>query len=108
MAKAKKRQVREAFQAAVFQRDGGKCVVCREQGIDTPAVDAHHITDRNEMPNGGYTRANGISVCAACHLRVELYHSTGTAEPGLHPDDLYRLIGSSYEAAVAASERFAV
>lgn len=26
-------------------------------------LDAHHITDRNEMPNGGYVPENGISLC---------------------------------------------
>lgn len=103
MAKERKRAVREAFNQAVFRRDGERCVVCRHDGKETPAVDAHHITDRDEMPNGGYVAENGISVCEACHLRVEQYHITGQAEPELHPNDLYRMIGSSYEAAVAAS-----
>jgi 5-methylcytosine-specific restriction endonuclease McrA len=107
VAKERKKAVREAFHQAVFRRDGGKCVVCRQSGRDTPAVDAHHITDRTEIPNGGYVLENGIAVCEACHLRVEQYHLTGQAEEGLHPDDLYRLIGSSYDAAVAASAKSA-
>ena len=55
-------------------------------------LDAHHITDRNLMPNGGYTLANGISLCPPCHEKAEVFHSTGTALPGFSPDDLYRII----------------
>jgi 5-methylcytosine-specific restriction endonuclease McrA len=100
MAKDRKRAIREAFNTAVFQRDGGKCVLC-----GAPGVDAHHITDRHELPNGGYVPENGITVCEACHLDCEQFHLTGEALPGRHPDDLYRLIGSSREEAFSASER---
>ena len=57
------------------------------------------------MPNGGYVKENGISLCPTCHEKAEVFHSTGTALPGWAPEDLYRLIGSSYEQAVKASER---
>jgi len=105
MAKDKKRQIREAFQHAVLGRDKGKCVLCKVLGKDTLAVDAHHITDRSLMPNGGYVKENGISVCVECHLQAEQFHITGTAVAGYSPEDLYHLIGSSYEVAVATSER---
>lgn len=76
-------------------------------GVDVPRVnlDAHHITDRTEMPNGGYVKENGISVCDDCHLKAEEFHSTGTAVEGFSPDDLYQKIGSSHEKAVTAAEK---
>lgn len=68
------------------------------------ALDAHHITDRNDMPNGGYVAENGISLCdAGCHVLAEVYHQTGTAHPGFAPADLYAQIGSSYEEACQSS-----
>jgi 5-methylcytosine-specific restriction endonuclease McrA len=96
----KKKQVRAAFRDAVFGRDGHRCRMCGE-----PAADAHHITDRTEMPHGGYVAENGISLCEGCHELAEALHATGTAHPGYAPDDLYSRIGSSHEQAVAASER---
>lgn len=97
--KANKKRIRERFRSAVFARDAHRCVLC-----SSPAVDAHHITDRSELPSGGYVRSNGISLCAACHMLAEVYHSTGSAHPGYSPDDLYARIGSSYEQARADSE----
>ena len=100
--------VREAFRDAVFARDAYRCRICgfepaRDQVIEL--LDAHHITDRANMPGGGYVKENGISLCAECHLRAEEYHQTGAATEGWHPDDLYRKIGSSHEKAVRASAR---
>jgi hypothetical protein len=57
---------REAFNAAVFARDGCKCVMCGD-----PAEDAHHILDRKLFPDGGYVADNGASVCNPCHMRCE-------------------------------------
>ena len=70
-------------------------------------MDAHHITDRNLLPNGGYVAENGISLCPPCHVLAEVFHSTGTAAPGYSPEELYRLIGSDMEKARRASERLA-
>lgn len=63
--------------------------------------DAHHITDRHDIPNGGYVSENGITLCPECHLKAERHHMTKGTEfvPGFHPDELYRLIGSSKEIA---------
>jgi predicted restriction endonuclease len=97
----KKKQVRANFRTAVFTRDGWKCKFCEE----TEDLDAHHITDRTEMPNGGYVEENGISLCKAHHELAEVFHSTGTAAPGFAPEDLYKIIGSDYEKAVKASEK---
>lgn len=97
----KKQQVRENFRTVVFKRDSNLCKVC-----SAPAVDAHHITDRTEMPNGGYVLENGISLCDKCHIQAEQFHITNgkswTHE--MHPSDLYKLIGSSKEKAIEASE----
>ena len=92
----KKKDVRLKFKKEVFDRDGYKCVFC-----DKDAIDAHHITDRNEMPNGGYVKDNGISLCSEHHKLAEKYHEScgKTWEDGFHPDELYRKIGSSKEIA---------
>ncbi len=98
-----KRAVRSRFRSAVFSRDGDRCRVC---GVpDTGSHDAHHITDRSQMPFGGYVAENGICLCPPCHAKAEQYHSTGVPAPGYSPDELYRLVGSSYDQAVLASER---
>jgi hypothetical protein len=70
-------------------------------------LDCHHITDRHELPGGGYVKENGISLCEQCHIKAEKFHISGKTEweSGFHPDDLYKKIGSSYEKAVQASER---
>ena len=116
-----KKQVRTAFRTAVFRRDRYRCAMCGRFGKDRqggdaheayrPAtlsveladLDAHHITDRNDMPNGGYVAENGISLCAPCHLLAEIFHDTGTPHPGFSPDDLYAKIDSSFEKAQRAS-----
>ncbi|MEL6348144.1 MAG: HNH endonuclease [Myxococcota bacterium] len=109
---AQKKRRRQRFRNQVFARDRHRCQVCGRQWSATDALpalgrmDAHHITDRSRMPNGGYVPENGITVCQRpCHHLVERYHQTGTAEPGLHPDDLYTKINSSHTAALAADQR---
>lgn len=102
-----KKEVREKFRTDVFSRDKDTCKVC---GIkrDKSELDAHHITDRNEMPNGGYVKENGITVCKEeCHIKVEQFHISGGKEwvEGLHPNDLYNMIGSSKELAIIKSEK---
>jgi 5-methylcytosine-specific restriction endonuclease McrA len=104
---AEKKKVRQQFRDAVFTRDGNKCRGCG-WGLFRPGeleLDAHHITDRTLMPNGGYVKENGISLCPTCHEKAEVFHSTGTALEGWAPEDLYKKVGSSYELAVEASER---
>jgi 5-methylcytosine-specific restriction endonuclease McrA len=75
-----KHNVRQEFRLAVFQRDGYKCRICGS----THLLDAHHITNRNEMEDGGYVVENGITLCDRCHLVAERFY----------PDKLYQLIGS--------------
>lgn len=101
-----KKLIRQRFRDSVFERDGHRCRMCGWSLVTPEApLDAHHITDRNLMPNGGYVKENGISLCPDCHLKAERFHQTGVAYPGYSPAELYAKIGSSHEAAVRASER---
>jgi len=99
---AEKKQTRDRFHRAVFARDRHRCKTCH---IASDDMDAHHITDRNEMPGGGYVPENGISLCPQCHEKAEVFHRTGAPSPGFSADELYALIGSSRELAVQASAR---
>ncbi len=104
----KKQLVREAFRDAVFQRDRFTCVGCgftSSPDLAREQLDAHHITDRNLMPHGGYVVENGISLCAACHEKAEVFHSTGTAVQDWAPEDLYQRIGSNEHDARVACRR---
>jgi len=104
-----------------MRRDRYQCRCCGKPGKDRQGgdeyleyhsaslslvdLDAHHIQDRNQMPNGGYVKENGISVCDDCHVLAEVFHQTGEAVEGFSPEDLFQMIGSSLEEAVAASKR---
>lgn len=86
---------RKEFREGVFLRDHQKCVFCGSWDD----LDAHHITDRHDMPNGGYVVSNGITVCPEHHLECEKYHQNELITEGFWPDQLYEKIGSSYEKA---------
>ena len=96
---SKKKQVRRLFREAVFKRDGHQCTLC----TTTTNLDAHHITDRNEMPDGGYVKENGITLCGEHHILAEEFHSTGIAAEGFSPEELYKKIGGSKELAQRVS-----
>lgn len=106
-----KKDVRKKFRDDVYKRDNYTCRHCHNKYTAETAqefLDAHHITDRSDMPNGGYVKENGISLCKDdCHMKAEKFHiSDGKEwEPGMHPDDLYKIIGSSYEEAFKTSEK---
>jgi 5-methylcytosine-specific restriction endonuclease McrA len=104
-----KSEIRARFRKAVFKRDGHRCAVCGIAESEVEKLDAHHITDRNEMPNGGYVPENGISLCPKCHIKAEIYHTSDGWDwaRGYHPNSLYFRIGTSPETAVEASERLA-
>jgi 5-methylcytosine-specific restriction endonuclease McrA len=97
-----KKAIREKFRTEVFERDEHKCVVCET----TESLTAHHITDRNEMPNGGYVKENGITLCEKDHKKAEVWHESNNEvfEQGFHPEDLYQKIHSSYEDAIEKSK----
>lgn len=108
---AEKKLIRKLFRDACYKRDGFRCAMCGMKSSKDKAeeeLDAHHITDRTLMPNGGYVRENGISLCGECHQKAEEFHSTGVAHPGYSPEDLYKKINSSLEKAIAASEKLKV
>src|SRR4051812_36853788 len=103
----RKKQVRQKFRDAVFARDAFTCRGCGFASSPERAeaeLDAHHVTDRNEMPHGGYVPENGISLCEACHAKAEAFHRGEPVPPGFSPAELYLLVGSSEEEARAASE----
>ena len=93
----RKHQVRDNFRNDVFKRDGFKCRVCGRSDVK---LDAHHITNRNLLPNGGYVKENGISLCDTedgCHIQAEI----GLLEE----KELYKLINSNYELVVEKSKK---
>lgn len=103
-----KKDARAQFRELVFERDKYTCRVCGKVWKKSDAdpelkrINAHHITDRHDIPNGGYVQENGITVCEdPCHYWCEQYHLSGGVSwgKGLHPDDLYGKIGSSLELA---------
>lgn len=107
MSKTEKKIIRKAFREACYKRDGFRCAMCgfkSSKDMAEQELDAHHITDRNLMPNGGYVKENGISLCTECHVKAEEFHSTGVAYPGYSIDDLYKKINSTLEKAFTASE----
>jgi len=103
-----KKTIRSDFRLAVFKRDSYKCRGCGKQGYDhndaqevakqeasgayLVKLDAHHITNRDEMPAGGYVKENGISLCDECHTKAEVPHA---ANIEFLPESLYRSIGSA-------------
>ena len=109
-----KKLIRKKFRDAVFKRDKYTCQICgqvyseKESDPSLGIINAHHITDRNLMPNGGYTPFNGITVCdekgkypgkTSCHMMVEQWHLTDgneeLVEEQYRPDSLYMKIDSS-------------
>lgn len=104
----RKKEIRQKFRDAVFSRDSFMCAIsgCTE----SEPLDAHHITPREMMPNGGYVKENGISLCSWHHLQAETFLSNPGAVHSdflmsFSPSMLYKIIGSSYDAAVKASEK---
>lgn len=103
-----KKLIRQAFRDACYKRDNYKCVTCGFKSSKEKAeqeLDAHHITDRTEIVNGGYVKENGISLCSDCHMKAEHYHSTGVALPGFSIQELYEKIGSSLEKATISANK---
>ena len=97
----RKKIIRDNFRDSVFGRDGHKCKFCDRRDH----LDAHHITDRNEMPNGGYVKENGITLCPEHHEIAEMFHEScgQLVVPGFTPEELYEKIGSSKQLAIESS-----
>ena len=86
---------RKQFNEDCLERDGHKCYFCEINF----ALDVHHITNRKDMPNGGYVKSNGITVCPRHHLLCEEWHQTGDGVMKYKPENLYIYIDSSYDEA---------
>lgn len=110
-----KQQTRDKFRKDVFERDGYKCVICGKSDVK---IDSHHITNRKQMPNGGYVKENGITLCDTyngCHWKAEQFNCNYTEDYIIktkgkeleifRSSNLYKLINSSYELAYKKSER---
>jgi 5-methylcytosine-specific restriction endonuclease McrA len=105
---SEKKLIRKNFRDACYQRDRYCCAKCGKKSSKDKCeqeLDAHHVTDRNLLPNGGYVKENGISLCPDCHEKAEVFHSTGEAVEGYSPDDLYKIINSNLEKAIEASKK---
>jgi CRISPR-associated protein Cas8b1/Cst1 subtype I-B len=105
---SKKKEIRRRFRESCFERDKYCCVKCGFKSSKDRAeqeLDAHHITPRTEMPNGGYVKENGISLCSVCHVYAEEFYSTGIAHKGYSVEELYLIINSSLEEAIKASNK---
>jgi 5-methylcytosine-specific restriction endonuclease McrA len=89
-----------------LNRDGRRCRACEQVPTGgVCALDPHHITPREKMPNGGYVLENIVTLCPTCHRGAEAWLSGDRNPPAhLHPLRLYMLIGSGYLMALAADE----
>lgn len=103
-----KKEIRSNFRNECVKRDNDSekegyctCRVCQEE-FPLNEIDVHHIIDRNEIPNGGYIKQNGICLCQECHKKAEVYHQTNGIKwtEGYHPDDLFSCILSCKEEAM--------
>ena len=114
-----KKEIRRKFREDTFDRDGYCCKWCGSgpyYEFTELTLDAHHITDRKEIVNGGYVMENGISLCKmdedgledeSCHMKAEMFHISEGKDwvEGMHPNDLYKIIKSSKELAIKKSEK---
>ena len=106
---SKKKQIRKVFREDCWKRDKYTCVMCGKKFSPQNAeglLDAHHITPRELLPNGGYVKANGISLCEEkCHIKAENYLKGNITEENkdFNPENLYKKIGSCYDDAFKES-----
>ncbi len=102
-----KKQIRRLFRDACFLRDKFTCKLCGLKSspfCSEGDLDAHHIIPREKMPNGGYVKENGITLCKDnCHLMVEKYLNGEENDVKYSPLKLYETINSSYETAIVES-----
>ena len=109
-----KKEIRNNFRNSVFKRDKYTCQSCGKKYTKEEAIeqlDSHHITNRNELPAGGYVVENGISLCKngypSCHEKAEAHLNENpkiSKIPGFEPEALYAKIKSSFELAYKKSE----
>ena len=101
LGKQRLKALRKQFNEECLKRDKNKCVFCPK----TENLNVHHITDRHEIPNDGYVKENGITVCEQHHWDCEQYHIGKLYSKDFHPNELYLKIGSSKEEAFEKSKQ---
>jgi 5-methylcytosine-specific restriction endonuclease McrA len=108
MSKEKKR-FREEMKRLTHERDRNRCVGCSvmiggvlRDGTTCKDLDAHHITPRHEMPKGGYSLFNLVSLCIICHREAENFLQGMSLNQDFSPETLYKKIGSSEQLALEA------
>lgn len=103
-----KKLIRKKFRDYVFKRDNFKCVLCKMYNetncYEDKTLDAHHITPREEIQNGGYIKENGISLCKMHHILAESAIKNNL-QNRYSPEELYKLIQSSKESAHEKSQK---
>lgn len=113
----KKKKIRTKFRKDVFERDKFACVICGKQDktlinkhdgdYKSDILDAHHITNRNEMPSGGFVKENGVTLCQErCHILAEEYLQGISQIEEYSPESLYKKIGSTKEEAIVKSKKY--
>jgi hypothetical protein len=83
----RKLKARAHFRDAILVRDGKSCRVCGS----TKKVEVHRI-------NGHIlVQGNALCLCHGCRVKAEYFavHDGKKSVEGFHPDDLYKLLGTS-------------
>jgi 5-methylcytosine-specific restriction protein A len=72
---AKKKQVRytKAWDklSVRYRKENPLCEECDRRGMTTPATEVHHIVKVSEDPKRMLDVTNLVSVCRACHEKLE-------------------------------------
>lgn len=113
-----KKQIREIFRNAVFERakykcQGPGCNFISNAKSAQKELDAHHITPRVRFPNCGYVKENGIALCEPCHMRAEetlfaSYFSSILDDNEFHYLNLYKIIHSNFDQALKADQKLSL
>lgn len=104
MSKQKK-LIREQLRNEVMKRSGYKCEICKVIPRAPAPLEAHHIINRNNLPNQGMTKWNIINLCSSCHQKAEAFLNSAIIDTKYSPNNLFRIIKSTPEKALKESEK---